>query len=58
MLSVEQGDQKFEENHPTFESSQNICRAIISPINPLLKPEDIYNRQCFETSYLGKNVKV
>jgi hypothetical protein len=31
------------ENCPTFESSQNICRAKkchISPISPLLKPED------------------
>jgi hypothetical protein len=25
-------------------------------INPLLKPEDTYNRQCFETSYLRKNL--
>jgi len=27
-------------------------------INPLLKPEDTNNRKCFETSYLGKNVKI
>ncbi len=37
-------------NRPTFESSQNIGRAknaTISPINPLLKPEDTYNKAMF-----------
>jgi hypothetical protein len=28
----------------------------VSPINPLLKPEDTYNRPCSETAYLGQNV--
>jgi hypothetical protein len=37
-LGQRQGDQKFLEKRPTFESSQNICRAKhvkTSPINPL-----------------------
>jgi hypothetical protein len=31
---------------------------IISPINPLLKPEDTYNRPSLETAHLVKNVKI
>jgi hypothetical protein len=38
------------ENRPTFESSLNISSA---QKYPLLKPEDIYNRTCLETAYLG-----
>jgi hypothetical protein len=45
------------ENRPTFESSQNIIRAKkCHNINPLLKPEDTYNRPCFENTYLSKNL--
>jgi hypothetical protein len=44
--------RSFGEN--TFESGQNMGQAKnakISLIDALLKPDDTYNRQCFETAY-------
>jgi hypothetical protein len=53
-----QGDQKFRGKIAQF---LKVAKEFAEPkydINPLLKPEDPYNRPCFETKYLGKNVKI
>ncbi len=51
-IQYNQDDQNLEENRPTFESSQNICRAKkcqnISH-QPTFESQYTYNKLCFET---------
>ncbi len=71
LMSIVRVTRKFENNSPNFsKSSQNSLQAKKAKIsttklnleakniyiNPLLKPQNTYNKPCFETAYLCENV--